>query len=127
MQSDLLNVKAESSEFLLGLFESDHCRYNLDVQAEEIADKEPSLTDMTAKAIELLQTGADGYFLFVEGGRIDHAHHDSRAHKALDETVEFAKAVALAISMTDDNDTLIVVSADHGHTITYAGYSVSYE
>lgn len=109
----------------MGLFESDHCRYNLDVQAEEIADKEPSLSDMTGKAIEMLKVQQNGYFLFVEGGRIDHAHHDSRAHKALDETVEFAKAVALARSMTDIEDTLIVVSADHGHTITYAGYSVS--
>lgn len=58
----------------------------------------------------------------VPGGRIDHAHHDSYARLALDETVEYAKAVKKARALTDESDTLIVVSSDHAHTMTVAGY-----
>lgn len=120
-----MNVNATSTDQLLGLFDNDHCRYHMDVVADAIGHLEPSLAEMTDKAIEMLSSHEQGFFLFVEGGRIDHAHHDTRAHKALDETIEFAKAVALAVSKTNAEETLIVVSADHGHTMTYSGYSVS--
>lgn len=59
---------------------------------------------------------------FISGGRIDHAHHDSLAHLALDETVEYSKAVKKARALTNEEDTLIVVSSDHAHTMTVAGY-----
>ena len=58
----------------------------------------------------------------VSGGRIDHAHHSTKAHLALDETVEFAKAIQAAVDMTEEKDTLIVVTSDHGHTLTISGY-----
>jgi alkaline phosphatase len=56
------------------------------------------------------------------GGRIDHGHHETKAHLALDETVEFAKAVQAAVDLTDEGDTLIVVTADHAHTMSISGY-----
>lgn len=95
-------------------------KYNLD------RDKStsPSLSEMTEAAIKVLSRNQNGYFLFVEGGRIDSAHHFTSAHKALDETSEFSKAVQLAVSMTSESNTLIVVTADHGHTMSYAGYAV---
>jgi len=62
-------------------------------------------------------------FLFVEGGRIDTAHHYSWAHKALDETAEFSKAITKALAMTDEQETLIIVTSDHAHTMSYAGYA----
>jgi alkaline phosphatase len=43
---------------------------------------------------------------------------------ALDETVEFAKAVKAAADLTDEEDTLIVVTADHAHTLSVNGYPV---
>lgn len=61
-------------------------------------------------------------YLSQPGGRIDHAHHDSQAHLALDETVEYSKAVKKAKSLTSEEDTLIVVTADHAHTMTVSGY-----
>lgn len=64
----------------------------------------------------------DKFKLYYPGGRIDHAHHDSLAHLALDETVEYAKAVKKAQSLTNEEETLIVVSSDHAHTMTVAGY-----
>lgn len=51
-------------------------------------------------------------------------HHDTKAHLALDETVEFAKAIKAAADLTDEEDTLIVVTADHAHAMTYNGYPV---
>lgn len=62
------------------------------------------------------------YYPLNQGGRIDHAHHDSYAYLALDETIEYSKAVQKAKSLTNETDTLIVVSSDHAHTMTVAGY-----
>jgi hypothetical protein len=59
---------------------------------------------------------------FKTGGRIDHGHHDTQAHLALDETVEFAKAIQAAVDLTDERNTLIVVTADHAHTLSVSGY-----
>ncbi|PZC85786.1 hypothetical protein B5X24_HaOG215148 [Helicoverpa armigera] len=103
-------------EYLLGLFRDDHMDYHLK------AENQPTLEEMVEVAIKMLSRSTKGYFLFVEGGRIDHAHHDSLAHLALDETVEYSKAVKKARSLTSEKDTLIVVSSDHAHTMTVAGY-----
>lgn len=57
------------------------------------------------------------------GGKIDIAHHETKARKALDETAELAKAVEAALRMVDPENTLVVVTSDHSHTMTYSGYS----
>ncbi len=88
-------------------------------RSEDIAG-EPSLTDMTIKAIEILQNDPDGFFLQVEGGRIDHAHHANSAYHALNEAMEMAAAVQAAVDMVDINETLIIVTADHSHVMTFA-------
>ncbi len=85
-------------------------------------DSEPTLTDMTAQAIRRLSQDPDGYYLMVEGGRIDHGHHAGQAGYALEEAVEFARAVQYAIEHTDPGETLILVTADHSHTLTISGY-----
>uniref|UniRef100_A0A6P7GCX8 alkaline phosphatase n=1 Tax=Diabrotica virgifera virgifera TaxID=50390 RepID=A0A6P7GCX8_DIAVI len=117
-KEQLLNLRNDT-EYLLGLFEPNHMPYNL----ERDNETDPSLEEMTEAAIEVLQRGPEGYFLFVEGGKIDKAHHASAPHKALDETAEFAKAVQRAVELTNEEDTLIVVTADHAHTMSYAGYA----
>lgn len=107
-------------ESVLGLFEPDHLRYNMDMDKET----KPTLTEMTAAAIKVLRNkNNNGFFLFVEGGRIDHAHHETKAQFALDETVEFAAAVQKATEMVDLNNTLILVTSDHSHTMSMAGYA----
>lgn len=55
------------------------------------------------------------------GGRIDQAHHDGRAKLALEETYQFDLAIAAALNMTNRDDTLIIVTADHSHTMTING------
>lgn len=105
---------------VLGLFESSHMQF----EADRAKDKagEPSLAEMTAKAIDILSRDKDGYFLMVEGGKVDHAHHAGNAARALIDTQAYAAAVAKARAMTSEADTLIVVTADHGHTLAFQGY-----
>lgn len=99
-------------------------KYNL--QAKEQGDEEqPTLTDMVAKALEVLNKSEKGYFLFVEGGKIDLGHHSNKAHLALDETAEFSRAIDYAHHNVNEEDTLILVTSDHSHTMTMAGYPVS--
>ena len=61
-------------------------------------------------------------FLLFKGGRIDQAHHDGRAKAAFEELLEFEKAVIYASTKTNEQDTLIIVTADHSHTMTINGY-----
>lgn len=105
---------------ILGLFAPGHMSYKADANSS----KEPTLAEMTATAIKLLQKEENGYFLFVEGGRIDHGNHETKAYKALDETIEFHKAIDTAIRSTSSKDTLIVVTADHSHTLSISGFPV---
>lgn len=104
---------------VLGLFERGHMEFELD-RAKDTAG-EPSLTQMTEKAIRLLQRSPKGYFLMVEGGRIDHAHHGGNAKRALLETIELSRAVQRATELAG-NDTLIIVTADHSHAFFMSGY-----
>lgn len=117
-RTELLSLDYSKIDHILGLFANSHMEYNLKNNKDE-----PSLTQMTTAAIEILKKNGKGFVLFVEGGRIDHAHHENMAQLALDETVEFDKAIKTARSLTDEKDTLIVVTADHSHTMSLSGYS----
>jgi alkaline phosphatase len=116
---DALNT--EKTGPVLGLFNSSHMEY----EADRAKDKggEPSLAEMTGKAIDILDNNKKGYFLLVEGGRIDHAHHEGNAARALEDGAAFADAVQAAMDKTYQEDTLIVVTADHSHTLTMQGYA----
>jgi len=105
---------------VFGLFNESHMQYEAD-RANDVAG-EPSLSQMTAKAINVLDNNANGFFLSVEAGRIDHAHHAGNAYNALNDTVELAKAVKVAMENTNPEETLIIVTADHSHVFTIAGY-----
>lgn len=104
---------------VLGIFSPSHMTYMVDREPDST---EPTLTDMTAQAIKRLGQDEDGYYLMVESGRIDHGHHAGQAGYALEETVEFARAIQYAIDNTDPAETTILVTADHSHVLTIAGY-----
>uniref|UniRef100_A0A1S4H681 Alkaline phosphatase n=1 Tax=Anopheles gambiae TaxID=7165 RepID=A0A1S4H681_ANOGA len=120
-RSDLMAVDPHRTDRLLGMFEPSHCVYNLD-RVHKNLDEEPTLSEMVDKATDILSTNPEGFFLFVEGGRIDHGHHDNQARYAIDETVEFAKAIELARKKFSEEDTLIVVTSDHSHSVSFSGY-----
>ena len=77
---------------------------------------------MTALAVKQLSQNEKGYFLLVEAGRIDHAHHFSNAYRALTDTVALSDAVQWTVDNVDLKETLILVTADHSHTMTISGY-----
>lgn len=115
---------ASSTSKLVGLFTSSHMSYDIDRDPT----KEPSLAEMTGKAIDILSKNPKGFFLMVEGGRIDHALHETTARKALQDTVAFDNAIKTAIDKLKAKDpdlknTLIVVTADHDHTMVLNGYA----
>jgi alkaline phosphatase len=105
---------------VLGLFAPSHMAYELQ-RANDPAG-EPSLAEMTRAAITRLSQDQDGYVLMIEAGRIDHAHHEGRAQLALADAVAMDEAIGVALEMTNREDTLIVATADHSHTLTIAGY-----
>ena len=117
-QFDAINPK--TTNHLLGLFERSHMRYEADRGSD--AAGEPSLAEMTEKAISILQKNRKGFYLMVEAGRIDHAHHAGNAYRALTDTLALSEAVKKARELTKDSNTLILVTADHSHVFTIAGY-----
>lgn len=110
----------EPGNQVLGLFASSHMSY---VSQREPESPEPSLSQMTAAAIDLMAANEKGYFLMVEGGRIDHGHHDGRPGWAMLEVQEFNKTVETALARIDLAETLVLVTADHSHVFTLGGYA----
>ncbi|XP_045127003.1 alkaline phosphatase-like [Portunus trituberculatus] len=116
----LAQVDTEKTDYLLGLFAESHLPFEVDRRPGSIGT--PSLKDMTVKALRFLKKSEDGFFLLVEGGRIDHALHDNLAHRAFEEVVAMDAAVTAALKEVDLEETLIVVTADHSHVMTINGY-----
>ena len=113
-------IDTETTERVFGLFNESHMQYEAD-RANDIAG-EPSVAEMTEKAINILDNNDKGFFLMVESGRIDHGHHAGSAYNALTDTLAFEAAVKAAYENTNPEDTLILVTADHSHVFTIAGY-----
>lgn len=106
---------------VLGLFSNSHMAYASERSRPN--SKQPSLPAMTVKALELLKDKSpEGFFLMVEAGRIDHAHHAGNAFNALNDTVELSEAVKATLETVDLEETLVLVTADHSHVFTIAGY-----
>lgn len=103
---------------LMGIFATNHMAYHSDNDHSV----EPTLSEMTEMAMNVLSTNANGYVLFVESGLIDYANHATMAQKAVIETLMLSETVKMADQRTNESDTLIIVTADHSHTMTMAGY-----
>jgi alkaline phosphatase len=119
-RSQLQSIDYKKTDYLFGLFNGDHMAY--DQERDVGPDGEPSIEEMTDAAIRVLQKNDKGFVLLVEGGRIDHSHHDNFGVMALWETIAMDKAVEKAVKSTNLDETLIVVTADHSHTFTMNGY-----
>ena len=95
---------------ILGLFANSHIDYEQNRNLETI----PSLVEMTNISIELLSRNEKGFFLMVEGSRIDHAGHANDKVNAALETIAFDATVDLALDYVENQkNTLLIVTADH--------------
>lgn len=96
---------------VLGLFSMSHMDYEIDRDPAE----QPSLAEMTRKAIELLEDASEeGFFLMVEGSRIDHAGHSNDAAAHLHDLLAYDEAVAAALEYArEDGETLVIATSDH--------------
>lgn len=118
----LQSIDISTTENVLGLFGSEHLPYNLEIDDQKLGNVKPKLTEMVEAALKILNKSKNGFFLFVESGKIDMAHHGTQPRLALDETAEFSRAVEVVRKLTSNEETLIVLTSDHGHTMTYNGY-----
>ncbi|KAL4090774.1 hypothetical protein QTP88_025551 [Uroleucon formosanum] len=122
--SDIKLLDTEQTEYILGLFT------NGAMPMEYIRNKKslgiPSLELMTETALKVISKNENGFFLMVENGLIDAAHHQSTARLALDETVEFDKTINTSIKLLRQlnmlNDTLVIVTSDHANLLSINGY-----
>jgi len=108
---ELDKAKAPNGK-LLGLFAVEHLPYYMD--REFLKVNVPDLAEMTEKALDILSKNPKGFFLMVEGGKIDWANHVHDAATAAWEVYEFNEAIRVALDFINENpDTLIVITADH--------------
>lgn len=98
-RNELLNV-SDHTDHLLGIFAKSHMQFNVD-RNQEI---EPSLSEMTKAAIEILKrNNTRGFLLIVEAGKIDLAHHYNNAYRALDDTLQLDESVDTALNIIGNN------------------------
>lgn len=98
---------------VFGLFAPAAMAYEIDRDAQ----KEPSLAEMTAKAIELLSKNPKGFFLMVEGSKIDWAAHANDPVGIISDVAAFDKAVKTALDFArKDGNTAVLIMSDHGNS-----------
>jgi len=109
-RDDLLKI---NSPKILGLFADGPMAYDFD----RVGTNEPSLAEMTAKAIEILSKNKNGFFLMVEGSEIDWAAHANDPVALIGDILAFDKAVKVALDFAKkDKNTIVIVVSDHGNS-----------
>jgi len=103
-------MKKAQGEKILGLFNNGNMLFEIDRKGSQ----EPSLAEMTAKALEVLSRNKDGFFLMVEAGRIDHAAHHNDIGAVISDTLAFDEAIKVAYEFQKKNpNTFLIITADH--------------
>jgi alkaline phosphatase len=121
-ESELRNAMKNLSleKRLIGIYADRHLEY--EYVREQFAPEEPQLRLMAEAAIKKLSLNPNGFYLFVEGGKIDLAHHDTMPVKSLYDWKEFDTMIGNSLQMVDLNETIVMVSADHSHTFSIGAY-----
>lgn len=109
--ADALAALPDDTPYVFGLFGGGNIAYEYQ---RSTSTTDPHLSQMAAKALQLLETDSDGFFLMIEGGLIDWACHDNNLRRTVHEVVEFANTFDVVKAWADDNPgTLVIVTADH--------------
>jgi alkaline phosphatase len=119
--AELREAVASGKPRVVALLADDHLPF--EVERALSGEGLPDLAELTSLAIRHLERHPGGYLLLVEGGRIDHALHGNLGRLALEETLALDAAVAEALRRPGD-DTLVLVTADHGHPLAIVGYAL---
>ncbi|XP_065364441.1 alkaline phosphatase [Calliphora vicina] len=116
-------INPSEVDYILGIFANGHMKYEF--ERDTSPSGMPSLKEMVLKALEFFKTKDQRFLLVVEGGMIDQAHHRGTAKKALSEVLAFNEAIDASVKYLDDklDDTMVIVTADHAHTLTINGYA----
>jgi len=117
----LLADDLTDNDQVMGIFTNSYMVW--DDMAE--AKNKPTIAEMAKTAVNFLQAkaGQEGFFIMIEGGRIDAAHHNGHAVRALSETLALEKAIEQVVKLVNPEETLILVTADHAHTMSIGGYT----
>ncbi|MDN7245249.1 alkaline phosphatase [Planococcus shenhongbingii] len=111
-KEELLNSKSDK---LWGAFAPSALAYDFDRQATN--DEQPSLAEMTKKGIETLSKDEDGFFMFVEGSKVDWAAHANDTIGIISDVLAFDAAVEEAVDFAKaDGNTMVIAVSDHGNS-----------
>lgn len=115
-RSELLKAPAAEGKAVLGLFADGYHPYAIDhANVPDLRERIPTLAEMTTAALARLESAAGGFFLMVEGARIDHAGHANDVAASVHEQLAFDDAIGAALTWLDKNpDTLLIITTDHG-------------
>lgn len=108
-RSELEEIKTSTK--IIGLFRYSHLSF--DHERVKNNKDEPSLKELVEFGIKKLSVNPKGYVLIVEGGKIDHASHHNDAYGMVSETLAFDQAIGAAVRLVNEQDTLLVITADH--------------
>ena len=120
------SIDPAEADRLLGLFDDSHMDWEADRLIVEPSKRQPSLAEMSVKGLQVLRRNEKGFVYMIEGGRIDHAHHNGNAYRALMDTVALSDAVEAVLkelTPSERAETLIVVTADHSHVFNFGAYA----
>lgn len=117
---DFITTKDELDNYdgdkLWGSFADADLKYDFDRQSDN-DNVQPSLAEMTDKAIEVLNKDEDGFFLMVEGSKVDWAAHANNTVGIVSDILAFDEAVEAAVNFAkEDGNTVVVVTTDHGNS-----------
>ncbi|MDL2222716.1 alkaline phosphatase [Bacteroidales bacterium OttesenSCG-928-M11] len=108
-----MNFQSYEGEKMWALFNEKDMDYEIDRNPL----KEPSIAEMTTKAIELLSKNENGFFLMVEGSKIDWAAHANDAAAIIHDMLAFDQACGVAFDFAKENgETIVVIVPDHGNS-----------
>ncbi len=109
-------LACEGSKPLLGLFDQSHLPFEIDrLHDPVLAARIPTLSEMTTAALRNLDDSPHGFFLMVEGARVDHAAHGNDAAATIHEQIAFDDALGVALAYVERHpETLLIVTTDHG-------------
>ena len=113
LENDVKGFREFSGGKVWSLWNDDIMDYEIDRDPQD----EPSLSEMTSKALDLLSKDKDGFFLMVEGSKVDYGAHSQDPVEAITEFIEFDNAIKVAMDFArKDGNTAVVILPDHGNS-----------